>query len=249
MKNWLILLATLFGSPFLAVAQAADLIVYTEDYPPYNYTDTDGRVAGLATEKVRQVLDASGLGYTIKLVPWSRAMLYATTQENAFIYTITRTPAREVQFDWLVPLADSNFYLYARADEYRLVTSEAVRAGVFTAACVSGDLTCDLLSWTGIPEKNVTQISDSETGDFRMVVAGRADLYISDTAVNHRLRQAEGFRPDVTRPTLRIGGKVGFYLASGLQVPEELRHKVRESYQHLHNNGLYELVEASQTRD
>ncbi|WP_417450868.1 substrate-binding periplasmic protein [Kordiimonas sp.] len=226
---------------------SAEVTVYTEDYPPYNYVGDDGTIEGIATAKVRQVLDAAGLDYEIRMVPWSRAVLYAGRQDNALIYTITRTPLREEQYDWLVPVATSNFYLYARADDPRPVTPDALRSGMFSAACVTGDLTCDLLATTGIPEERIVYISDSNTGDFRLVVAGRADLYISELAANSRLRHAGGFDLDVTKPTLRLGGKTGFYLASGKHVSPELRSRIRRSYNRLQAQGRYHLAAPLQT--
>jgi|GEM_PF-562835 len=218
------------------------LTVYTEDYPPFNYAEPDGSVGGLATERVRQVLDAAGLTYEIKVVPWARAMNYARTRPDALIYTITRTPRREYGFDWLVLLAESNFHIYARADETRAVTRENLEAGMFTATCVSGDLSCELLVWAGVPVGNIIPIAKMGTGDFRMVVAGRADLYISDFAANRRLRKAEGYATNLTKPVMRLDSRAGFYLASGLNVPANVRARIKASYEKLKAAGEYQLV-------
>ncbi|WP_420429951.1 substrate-binding periplasmic protein [Kordiimonas sp.] len=242
MVVWLVGLVLWFG---VTPASADDVVVYTENYPPYNYLGNDGVVEGLATEKVHQVLEAAGLSYTIKLVPWARAMFYATTKKNTLIYTITRTPDREEEFDWLVPLAPSSFYLFVRADDPRSVSPETLLSGQFQAACVTGDLTCDLLGWTGIPKENIVVVANSRTEDFRMVVANRADIYVSDLAVNARLRRKEGFDPAITRPAMRIEGKAGFYLASGLGTDVTLRDKVRNTFLALEKTGRYQLVDTT----
>ena len=223
-------------------AHSAELTVYTEHYPPYNFIGEDGTVEGVSTERVRKVLDAAGLDYEIVLLPWSRAILFSTSRDNTLIYTITRTPARENTYDWLVPLADTNFYLYARADDYRTFTTEALQAGEYSAACVSGDLSCDVLDGLGIPSDNITVISDSGTGDFRLVMAGRADVYVSNQAVNPQLRQSEGFHPHATKPVYRVGGGIGFYLAAGKQVSPALRQQIRAAYEKLEQAGEYQKV-------
>lgn len=244
--QWLYLLLTSIA--LSGAATADDIEVYTEEYPPYNYQDENDQVVGLATEKVRQVLDAAGFNYTIKVVPWRRAMHYATSKDNALIYTITRTPKRERKFDWLVPLADSSFFLFVRTEETRAVTPEALKRGDFSAACVSGDLSCDLISWTGIPEENITRVTNNFTGDFRMVIAGRADIYISDLAVDHRLRAQEGFGGDLTRPVMRLGNKAGFYLAAGVQVSEDIRRRVRAAYEALLAKKAYSRIDAAKLK-
>jgi len=162
------------------------------------------------------------------------------------IYTITRTPRREYGFDWLVLLAESNFHIFARADEARAVTRENLEAGMFTASCVSGDLSCELLVWAGVPVANIVPIPKQGTGDFRMVLAGRADLYISDIAANRRLRKAEGYSLDLTKAVLRLDSRAGFYLASGLNVPAEVRARIKESYKQLKASGDYQLVSTEQ---
>ncbi|WP_286829679.1 MULTISPECIES: substrate-binding periplasmic protein [Kordiimonas] len=248
-KLGLAMLALVCGAAAARAADGQPLIVYTENYPPFNYAKPDGSVAGLATDRVRQVLDAAGLQYEIKIVPWARAMNYARTRPDALIYTITRTPRREYGFDWLVLLAESNFHIFARAEETRPVTRENLEAGMFTASCVSGDLTCELLVWAGVPVANIIPIAKEGTGDFRMVLAGRADLYISDFSVNRRLRKAEGYSLDLTKPVMRLDSRAGFYLASGLNVPADIRARIKASYEQLKASGDYQLVSTEQQAD
>ncbi|TNE62368.1 MAG: transporter substrate-binding domain-containing protein [Alphaproteobacteria bacterium] len=226
----------------VARAGATDFIVYTEEYPPYNFATEDGGVAGLSTDRVRQVLDAAGLSYSIQLVPWARAMRNIANDDNAFIFSITRTPGREAGFDWLVPLAPSNYYLFVRTDETRPVTEENLKAGMFLAACVSGDLACEMVRWTGVPEDRIVAIGNNITSDFRMVIAGRADVYISDLSANANLRRQEGYADNLTRPAMRLGGKAGFYLAAGLNVPADVRNRVRAAYEALLATGNYEMI-------
>ncbi|WP_262689676.1 substrate-binding periplasmic protein [Kordiimonas aestuarii] len=111
-------------------AEAADddVTVYTEEFPPYNYSE-QGNAVGLATAKVRQVLGEARLNYKIRVVPWPRAMQRALSEDNAFIFTIARTPEREDTFDWIVPIAKSEFHLYVRKGEAGRATEHAIRVG------------------------------------------------------------------------------------------------------------------------
>lgn len=241
-----VLFSVLWWGTGASHALESGLVVYTENYPPFNFENEDGTVGGLATERVRQVLDAAGFDYEIRVVPWARAVNNTQSQDNALIYTLTRTPKREPSYHWLVPLSESNFYLFVRREETREITPEGLSAGLYTASCVSGDLTCELLTWAGIPEENIIPITESGTGDFRMVVAGRADIYITDLAVNDRLRRAEGFDPRLTKPAMKLQGKSGFYLASGPNLPKETSAKIKAAHQALVDQGAYHLVNAAQ---
>lgn len=232
----------LFALPSL---RAEPLIIYTENYPPLNYLNENGELVGLATKNVRQVLDKTDLEYQFRVVPWHRAYVRAKQSRNALIFTIIRTPKREADFDWLFPLAGSDFHVYARTDENREVTPETIKAGVFTGACVKDDLSCELFETIGMPKQNIRQVAGKVAGDFLMVKAGRADLYISETRVNAALRANEGNVLGLTKPVMPIEVGSGFYLASGLNVPAEVRQRIRVAYQQLVMEGLYEPMEVS----
>lgn len=225
------------------VARAEPIIIYTENYPPYNLMGPDGEVVGLATEKVHQVMRSSGLDYEIRLVPWVRAVHFTQNSPNSLIYSLTRTPGREQDYEWLVPLAESNFYVFNRENDTREVTIEAIRSGMFTGACVNNDLGCELFKSLGMPEESIRRVADNETADFRMVVAERADLYISDINVNTRLRISENFDPELTKPAMRLAGKTGFYLAGGKMLDAQTRDTVSQAYEALMRENLYELAD------
>lgn len=227
-------------------ARAEPLIIYTENYPPYNLLNNNGDVVGLATEKVHQVMKAAGLDYEIKLVPWARAVHFTQNNSNALIYSITRTPARESNFDWLVPLAESSFYVFNRDKDVRSVNLASIRAGEFTGACVSNDLGCELFRVIGMPKANILRIADNYTADFRMVMAERADLYISDINVNERLRLSEGFDPALTKPVMRLDGQTGFYLAGGKNLNANARRAIINAYNALMQSKSYQLVDPQQ---
>jgi len=222
---------------------AEDLIVYTENYPPYNFIGPNGDISGLATQNVRQILDATGLSYEIIMAPWARAVQGVQSHDNALIYTITRTPTREADYNWLLPIASSDFYLFVHADETRKITFQDIEKGKYTGVCVSGDLTCEIFSWAGMPQENIQVVTGNKTDDFRMVMARRVDMYISNVASNAQLRQQEGFDLSLTKPVLRIEREAAFYLAGNKNMPEETRLKIRMAFAKLHMSGEYKLVD------
>lgn len=243
MRNWRQFVAlTMLVGCFGFRAAAEPIIVYTENYPPYSFSASDGNVAGAATQKVRQILDESGLDYTIRLLPWTRTLQFAKAEENALIFSLTWTPKRDPDFDWLAPLAEANFYLHARADDMRLYNRETLASGTFTGTCVANDLGCEFFLWVGLPPEKIIPIHKSMTGDFQMVIAGRADLYISDMTVNRQLRISHGHDPEMTKPVMRLEGKTGFYLAAGKQVPMAVRGTVKAAHARLVSQGAYDII-------
>lgn len=221
---------------------AEPLVVYTENYPPFSFTGADRTVLGSATAKVRQILDAAEVEYTIRLLPWARAMRMARSDSNALIFSLVRTPKREERFDWLAPIAESSFYLQARADDMRVFTPETIRSGIYSGSCIANDLACEFFLWAGMPPENVIPVHISLTGDYQMVIAGRADLYISDMSVSVALRRAKGIDTSLTKPVMKLGGKAGYYLAAGKQVPQSVRDKIKSAHARLVSLDVYKVV-------
>ena len=94
------------------VAASDNVIIVTENYPPYNYQQNDQQL-GLPTDIVKMVMDASGLEYEIQFLPWTRAYNMPLEQDNVLIYTIIRTEERESLFHWVVFLGKVEFYCVA----------------------------------------------------------------------------------------------------------------------------------------
>lgn len=235
----------------LAVNSAAgtDLVVYTEDYPPYNFPDENGEVAGRSAEGVRKILDAAGLSYEIKLVPWARAITGVQSSETALIFSIVRIPSREENFTWLAPLAPSDFFLFARKDDTREFTLKGVREGRYSGACFHTDVTCELMRIAGFPAHKIHPVIDRDTGDFLLVNAGRADLFATEILVNNRLRARDGYPADAAKPVLQIAPSADFYLAGGKSLDAGVKAVILDAYRKLVESGQYDHNEFSSVRD
>ena len=91
--------------------------IMTENYPPFNYKDKNGKVVGITTEIVQEILkEVQEEDTVIKLMPWARAYKYITNKPNKILFSMTRTAQREYMFKWVGPIADNSWVFYARSD-------------------------------------------------------------------------------------------------------------------------------------
>ena len=103
-----------------STAQAADLHLLTEDYPPYSTLDADDKPGGPAVAKVEELMRRTGQAYTLELQPWPRAFEYAQNHADTCVFSTVRSVQREKQFQWIGPLFDTyNMAIFARADDPR----------------------------------------------------------------------------------------------------------------------------------
>jgi polar amino acid transport system substrate-binding protein len=104
-------------SPVPAMTQ---LTLVTEDYPPFNMQQSGSTdISGIATDKVRQLMQRAGEKYTLRLLPWSRAYQMGQRDPDTCVFSTTRTAEREALFKWVGPLVKNNWTIFARADDTR----------------------------------------------------------------------------------------------------------------------------------
>ncbi|MBU2280226.1 MAG: transporter substrate-binding domain-containing protein, partial [Gammaproteobacteria bacterium] len=89
---------------FTLPLSAENLRVVLEVSPPHQ-TYENGKVAGLTTAVVEQMLQQAGLTPQYEVYPWARAFRLAAGTPNVMIYNIARTPEREAQFEWIGKVA------------------------------------------------------------------------------------------------------------------------------------------------
>lgn len=104
MKKILLLLS------FLLSLQAVDIPnfkIMTENYPPFNMENKDGKLVGIGVEVFTEMLKRVGSSQTkedFELMPWSRAYNIVQTKKNSVLFTTSRTKEREELFKWVGPL-------------------------------------------------------------------------------------------------------------------------------------------------
>ncbi|MDC8831800.1 substrate-binding periplasmic protein [Alteromonas gilva] len=103
MKLLLVIALSLVGFS-ASVAGAPQLLIYTENSPPYQFV-SDDKVQGLATQKVQEIVKRAGFTATFTVYPWARALRQVEQSPKGLIYSIAKTPERDQQFVWIAPVA------------------------------------------------------------------------------------------------------------------------------------------------
>lgn len=106
------LLALLLASLLCVSLQAQPLRLYTEEYPPINFSE-DGKPTGLATEVVQAIMQRTGQSAPITVVPWARGYQEALTRANTGLFVTMRTREREQLFKWVGPITRNVTSFYA----------------------------------------------------------------------------------------------------------------------------------------
>lgn len=124
----------LVGAALLAplAAQAAELVLYSEENPPLNFT-RNGQISGFSSELVHALVARSGDTVRIEMVPWTRGYTLVKQQANVGLFSTARTPEREALLQWVGPFTESKTCFYSHLGAGVKVNSlaEVAAAGRF----------------------------------------------------------------------------------------------------------------------
>lgn len=217
-------LMAMFVFPLASVA--ADLKIYTEEYPPYN-TAAEGKLTGVNTELLLKALDKAAVGIgrdDIELVPWSRAYQGALSEAGVCVYSTTRTEERESKFKWVGPLSKTQTGFVAKKGS-GITLSAPQDAGKYTVGVVKDDVGHQLALSAGVPE-NALDIAASADAQVKKLEAGRVDLIVYEVLSVQKLAESHGFDPQAFESVLVL--KEGeLYLACNPGTNDEILKKIQ----------------------
>lgn len=234
MKFWMLCLWLMLGCGAQAQAQQR-LVLTTEEYPPYNMSDAQGRVTGLATDIVRSLLDSAGIEYEITVYPWARAIAMARTQVNTCVFSMSRTPEREELYRWIGPLVSNDWTLFARSGASQPAHLEEVQN--MRIGSYQGDAIISYLQTRGY----IVEAAPNDDANPRKLLAGRIDYWATGRLIGqYRLKQ-QGITN--IEPVLNFN-RTEMYLACQKQLPEDTVRQLNSQLQLLHQKGVIKAIYA-----
>lgn len=112
MQKILLFIFLLFST--LAFGKDAELTLLTENAPPNNYLNKEGKLTGGATAIIQELIKRTKHKGHIEILPWPRAYKRIQEEENVGLFCMGRTPEREDLFLWLGPLFKIEVNLMAK---------------------------------------------------------------------------------------------------------------------------------------
>lgn len=205
------LLLCLFSAP--AVQADTELRIFTENYPPYNASQTGKNFAhnrddigGICADMVKALMANTDYDYNMKMRDWSFAYKWVQEHENHALFCTARTEEREDEFQWVGPLASIRWTLFAAPDSDIQLDSLEDAKGLKIAG-YKGDVMTDYLISQGYDV--TTTVTDEQNP--RRLALGQVDLWVTDGIVGPLLAKEQA---DITglRPVL-VFRETPMYLA------------------------------------
>lgn len=208
--------------------------VVTESWYPYNYLDKQGVLVGKSTEKVKEILSATGVEYSIKVYPWTRAFKLATTRANVLIYSILRTPNREKLFYWFCPISSLEPHkIYKLTNRTDIVVNSQQDIKKYSISVTRDTFLHQYMLNLGFVDGVNLQINSDDAIATKMFFAGRVDLLADlESSMAHTLSTQKLAKSSVTAlfsiPAQHYAPNC---MALSKKTPIALVNKVRQAHQ------------------
>lgn len=235
-------LPALLGAQLAATAaDNAPLLGITENLPPLNYLDENG-AQGFSVELLRLMAAAAGLPLELQVLPWQRATQLAESQPRGVLFSLTRTPERESQFQWVGPIAERRILLYKLASRADLTLSQLGELGDARIGVVRDSAADQQLQALGLrPGLQLEQGLDDAT-NLRKLLAGRMEyIALLDWAAAWNLRQLQ-LPYGTLRPVLTQDASRSYYYGLRPDADPSLVRRLQAALDQLRRDGRHDRL-------
>lgn len=220
----------------LRPARAAEpLQLVTGDLPPFSIDAKEGP-RGVLVELAEELLSRAGWSVKAQFMPWARAVMHGQQQSRTLVLPLTRTPAREAQFQWAVRLSLQHFSFINLKKRPRIESLEQARQQKI--GVLRGSPHGPRLKELGFEDARVVQASSNDDLQ-RMLNLGMIDaIYGSEmiSLFNSELRERGERQLGYTVES----GEIWMAAGAGL-LPEEIT-KMRQVMQELEREHVPEKM-------
>ncbi len=229
---------------FLAChAQAAEkLYFFTEQFPPYHMT-LDGSlfahnaedITGLCTQMVKRLAQEVPYEVKMKLRNWSSGLDRVKRKANHGIFCTVRNEERENWFEWVGPLTNTGWALFAKPGSGIKLDSLA-DAKQYQIGGYKDDVRTKYLQDNGF---NVSVIAEDALNPRRLEL-GQIDLWISDELVGPYTASDAG---DIEVENVLTFKTVPLYLAINKDTDKKIVETLQKAARKLMEDGSFRSIE------
>lgn len=247
LKRLLLVLASasvlLINAAHAEEKSAPDLVLLTENFPPYNMAKNgknfaqDENINGIAVDIVREMFKRTDISYSLTLrFPWERIYKLALEKPGYGVFVMARLPDREKLFKWVGPIGPDDWIMLAKADS-KITLETLDQARKYKIGAYKGDAIAETLAKQGLNPIVVLRDQDNA----RKLVGGQIDLWATGDPAGRYLARQDGVTG--LKTVLRFNS-AELYLALNKDVPDEVVAKLQAALDQLRKEGVVDEIMA-----
>ncbi len=219
---------------------AEDLIIYTEDYAPFNYEE-EGKVKGLNVELLLEVLKRAKIEKSDKdiiLTSWARGYKETQRRKNTLLFTAARIPQRENMFKWVGPIGASHMALIARTDTN--IDIENNNFNTYKYASMKDVRGEQALLDAGTKVENILHVNSTESAA-HLLARGRVDAWAYDRIVSFWVLSNLGYDPHDFE-VIHTFNKSLHYFAFNKDTDDEIINRMQSALDSVREDGTHRAL-------
>lgn len=213
------------------------LAIYTEDWPPLSFRNSQDSAAGMAVEVVQELQKRTGNRNVIQVQPWARAYHHLLSEPDVLLFTVGRNAEREGKMTLLGPVAISSTDVFAlREQAQQLRDMGDVRRRLPTAA-YRGSIFESTARAHGY---NVTATTDPQHSA-KMLLAGRVRLWAEGNIVVPQVLQRLGAADNAVERIATLES-LALYLAFSKGTSRQLVLAWEQALRDMKRDGSFQAI-------
>jgi polar amino acid transport system substrate-binding protein len=220
-----------------------DLVLLTENFPPYNMAKNgknfaqDENINGIAVDIVREMFKRADITYSLTLrFPWERIYKIALEKPGYGVFVMARLPDREKLFKWVGPIGPDDWIMLARADS-RITLETLDQARKYKIGAYKGDAIAVSLAKQGL--RPIVVLRDQDNA--KKLTSGQIDLWATGDPAGRYLARQDGVTG--LKTVLRFNS-AELYLALNKDVPDATVAKLQAALDQLRKEGVVDEIMA-----
>ncbi|MBU6958689.1 ABC transporter substrate-binding protein [Pseudomonas sp. CVAP len=247
LKRLLLVLAgtslLLAGAAHAAEKNGTDLVLLTENFPPYNMAKNgknfaqEDNIDGIAVDIVREMFKRAEITYSLTLrFPWERIYKLALEKPGYGVFVMARLPDREKLFKWVGPIGPDDWIMLAKADS-KITLESLAQARKYKIGAYKGDAIAETLAKQGL--KPIVVLRDQDNA--KKLVNGQIDLWATGDPAGRYLARQDGVTG--LKTVLRFNS-AQLYLALNKDVSDEIVARLQAALDQLRKEGVVDDIMA-----
>ena len=222
-------------------AWAGEYSFVTLEFPPIEYTGTDGKVEGIAVEMVTTIMNKLGHTVHVKTYPWTRALEMVQEGKADAIFTVYKTLEREALLDYCTQaLLPQVVYYYKKKGsditfDGNLEALKGKRIGVVSTISYGNKFDH---SKTTLHFEKANQLEHN----FQKLLLGRIDLVVSNVFTGEYTIRKLGLSDEIMRLPQEIEAVPSYVAFSKKRNLTTLRDQFDREIAELRNSGDYAKI-------
>lgn len=235
---------SLFITSVNVFANEHALVVYTEEFPPYNFS-YQNEITGINVQLVKRACKEIEIECVFEIYPWNRAMRMALKGPNTGIVSTARTGDREKHFNWVGPFMSGQNCIYKLASREDIDIIDIASASNYVMGASTDSAYDKVLSTLGFEDGNNLKRYDGKYSKVRPFAAQRVDLIVASAhSIEMQLATADLSLSDVV-PVAKIDNTLlsGNYLAVHPAIDNEVVSRLQSALDKLFSSGAAQEIE------